>query len=98
VSTGPERWLLLNPEQIDNWIERCNPSDERVREVVLLIGEILDNTPGVGLQTAVLLGLPRFHALTGSGYDSITWSVLTAYGEWPRGVFISQIEPAIPRN
>ena len=95
VSGGHEPWPLINEEQVDNWIQRCGPSSDRIREVVDLIVEVLEKAPNIGLRSAVLLGLPRYHALTDSGRDSVTWTLLDIYGDRPRGIWINQIEPAI---
>lgn len=93
---GLRPWMIVNPVEISTWILRCSPSTELQSEVIKLLSEILHKAPDIGLEIPVLLGRPKRTILTESCLASITWSLLTEYGEWPRGVYLFQIESWSP--
>ena len=92
VSDDPRPWDLLNPEQIQNWMDRSAPGFGDIREVVELIGIVLSRAPEFGLKMTVIGGNPVYHALTKSGRVSVTWSLFDERTGNPTAVYIRQIE------
>jgi len=90
--------MLINGGEVGNWILRCQPSDSEVTEVIEALKEILEKAPDIGLRIPVFLGTSKYTMLTESCATSITWSLLTEYGDWPRGVYLYQIESRILEN